>query len=670
MITTVERARAELREHWGYEDFRGGQARAIEAVLAGRDSLTVMPTGGGKSLCYQVPALLLPGVTLVVSPLISLMKDQVDALQRIGLPATFVNSTLGAEEIADRLDAAARGEIKLVYLAPERFDSGRFRDRLAGLDVSLLAVDEAHCISEWGHDFRPAYRRMGRLREMVGDPPVAALTATATAEVREDIVRQLALRDPQVLVTGFDRRNLLWRVTPAENDSERDRTLVRLVKDQPEGSVVVYASTRKNVEALSALLNGVGVPAVGYHGGLPPADRKRLQESFMTGEVRVVVATNAFGMGIDKADVRAVLHYNMPGSLEAYYQEAGRAGRDGRPAECILLHRYADRFTHEFFIDCSHPPREVVEKAYRELRSRAGAEGEIGMAPEDLVTTLGTPKGNGQATSALRVLADAGAIAMSRGDGAELRVTLLARPERIRQEMDAEQRAPELRLLRAVWRLGGGERAYRGATVSWRDLARTVGPDANLRRLLDRLQGESFLAWQREGACVRIAEPGRRGDPRVDWRTLEERRRHDLGKVAAMQGYAYTEECRRRYILRYFGDPEAPDSCGACDVCRGEAVPAKRGGGKRRRERPAKAIAPDRPLRAGEEEVRDRLKQLRSDIARERKIPAFMIFSDRTMRELARTAPSSEEALLQVRGIGPAKAEAYGERILAVIAEE
>src|SRR5688572_30633136 len=356
----LDGAREALRRYWGYPDFRPGQDQAIRNVLSGGDSLTIMPTGGGKSLCYQVPALMLPGLTLVVSPLISLMKDQVDALQAAGVPATFVNSTLGAGEMAARLQAAERGEVRLLYVAPERFDAEGFRRRVAGLRVSLLAVDEAHCVSEWGHDFRPSYLRLAEVRERLGAPPVAALTATATEEVRTDIVRQLRLRQPAVLVTGFDRRNLVWHVLQGKNDSERDRLLLRLLRGR-EGSAIVYASTRKNVDALTSLLNGAGVRAVGYHAGLPDRDRKRIQDEFMSGKTRAVVATNAFGMGIDKPDVRIVVHYNMPGNLEAYYQEAGRAGRDGGPSDCVLLHAYKDRFTHEYFINASYPPRPAVE---------------------------------------------------------------------------------------------------------------------------------------------------------------------------------------------------------------------------------------------------------------------------------------------------------------------
>jgi ATP-dependent DNA helicase RecQ len=410
----LDRAREVLHRYWGYPDFRPGQDQAVRNVLAGGDSLTIMPTGGGKSLCYQVPAQLLPGVTLVVSPLISLMKDQVDALDAVGVPATFVNSSLGAAEMTSRLEGASRGRFKLLYVAPERFDSDSFLRRIAGLDVSLLAVDEAHCVSEWGHDFRPSYLRLGEVRARLGNPPVAALTATATADVRTDIVRQLGLRDPRVLVTGFDRRNLIWHVLPAKNDSEKDRLLGRLLQGR-DGSAIVYAATRKNVDALTAHLRAMGTPAVGYHAGLRDTDRKRIQEAFMGGEAPVVVATNAFGMGIDKPDVRVVVHYNMPGNLEAYYQEAGRAGRDGGVSDCVLLHAYQDRFTHEFFIDQAHPPRKAVEGTIEALRRGTGADGLWTLPLEDLARRADGVKGDRQVASALRILEQFGLVRQSYG---------------------------------------------------------------------------------------------------------------------------------------------------------------------------------------------------------------------------------------------------------------
>src|SRR6476660_6040879 len=304
--TSIEQARAALQEHFGYPAFRAGQEAAVESVLSGHDTLVVLPTGGGKSLCYQVPALMLPKLTVVISPLISLMKDQVDALGKRGLPATFVNSTLSSSQISDRMTRAMRGDVKMLYVAPERFDFGTTAERLRDAGVSLLAVDEAHCISEWGHDFRPSYLRIAQVREKLGWPPTVALTATATPHVRTDIVTQLKLDNPTTIITGFDRKNLSYHVLPTRNDSDKDDALVHLLRTT-DGLGVVYASTRKAVERISALLDRARIPAAAYHAGLDDERRHDVQEAFMAEKVRAIVATNAFGMGIDKANVRLVI---------------------------------------------------------------------------------------------------------------------------------------------------------------------------------------------------------------------------------------------------------------------------------------------------------------------------------------------------------------------------
>lgn len=402
-------ARERLRRHFGYPDFRGVQPRAIRAVLAGRDVLVLMPTGGGKSLCFQIPALVLPGLTIVVSPLISLMKDQVDTLRRRGIAATYINSTLGTAEVDARLAACAHGGMKLLYVAPERFDSNDFMRRLHGFRISLLAVDESHCISEWGHDFRPSYRRLGAVRRELACP-VVALTATATPTVREDILAQLELRDPVVLTGGFDRANLSWYVMAARNDAEKDRALLRLVRRPRDGVAVVYAPTRRRVDALADLLNHAGVRAAGYHAGASPADRHRLQEDFMRGDTPVIIATSAFGMGIDKPDVRLVVHHAMPATLESYYQEAGRGGRDGGPAECVLLHAYTDRFTHEFLIDQRHPPEDVVRTVHATVAGAVRSGPATRIPLDRLASQAHVPGGPEQADAALRILDRTGAI--------------------------------------------------------------------------------------------------------------------------------------------------------------------------------------------------------------------------------------------------------------------
>ncbi len=367
-----------LKQHFGFHAFREGQRDVVETLLSGQDALVVMPTGGGKSLCYQLPALLLPGVTLVVSPLIALMKDQVDGLAERSLPATFINSALDMEEAWERLQGLARGAYKLVYVAPERFKNERFLAALAKAKVSLFAVDEAHCISQWGHDFRPDYMKIKDAVERVGRPPVAAFTATATPRVKDDIRKQLFSRDTREFFVGFDRKNLFFRVEPVGGNDEKLGeildTIERLglvAKGKPahRGSAIVYCATRKNVERVAEVLRAQKVPVVAYHAGLKDDRRKEVQDLFMADDAPVVVATNAFGLGIDKPDIRAVLHHDIPGSVESYYQEAGRAGRDGEPATCTLLFNQADTRTQEFFIDLANPRRAAVEETWRILTS-------------------------------------------------------------------------------------------------------------------------------------------------------------------------------------------------------------------------------------------------------------------------------------------------------------
>jgi ATP-dependent DNA helicase RecQ len=355
-----------LRQLFGFDQFREGQEEVINATLAGKDAVVVMPTGSGKSLCYQLPAMLRNGATLVVSPLIALMKDQVDALQARGLPATFINSSINEAEQHKRIEGLRKGQYKLVYVAPERFRSPRFISVLQSVSVSLLAIDEAHCISTWGHDFRPDYLRLKSVRESLNKPQTIALTATATPYVRSDIIQQLGLTSPQTFVSGFDRPNLSIQVARVQKEREKFSRIRRLA-DAVDGSGIIYASTRKAVEELGQELNSYGLATATYHGGMSDAVRIKEQDLFMSGRKRIIVATNAFGMGIDKSDIRFVVHFQMPGSIEAYYQEIGRAGRDGLNSACLLLFNYADKNTHDFFIEGSYPEQTLVRQVYSEL---------------------------------------------------------------------------------------------------------------------------------------------------------------------------------------------------------------------------------------------------------------------------------------------------------------
>ena len=350
-----------LRQHFGHQDFRPGQAAIIDAVVAGRDVLAVMPTGSGKSLGYQLPAMLLPGTTLVVSPLISLMKDQVDELNRRGIPSRALHSMLSAAAKREALDEARAGKLRLLYVAPERFASLPFLDLLQTIPIARFVIDEAHCVSEWGHDFRPDYRRLQgaavecrRSDGISGRPPIAAFTATATPEVRDDLMAMLGLESPQVLVAGFDRPNIYLRVEQVDS-VDKNEILPTLVRGR---RTLVYAATRRTVEEAARVLRDAAIEAEAYHGGMKDDARTTVQDKFASGALHVVCATNAFGMGIDRPDVDAVVHYAIPGSVEAYYQEIGRAGRDGRPATATLLWDFADVSTREFLIDGPKRPNE------------------------------------------------------------------------------------------------------------------------------------------------------------------------------------------------------------------------------------------------------------------------------------------------------------------------
>ena len=357
-----------LKKYFGYSGFREGQEVLIDSILSGRDVLGIMPTGAGKSICYQVPALLLPGITLVVSPLISLMKDQVQALNQAGIHAAYINSSLSESQISKALRLAAAGQYKIIYVAPERLETYEFLQFARLAKISMLTVDEAHCISQWGQDFRPSYLKIVQfIRSLDRRPVVSAFTATATEKVKEDMICVLGLFDPTVLVTGFDRKNLYFAV---ETPKKKDSYVTQYVLDHKDESGIIYCATRKNVDAVCAHLLTQGIAATKYHAGLDAGARRQNQEDFIYDVRPVMVATNAFGMGIDKSNVRYVIHYNMPQSLENYYQEAGRAGRDGERAKCILLYSAQDIAVNRFFIENKEPNPDHTWEEIEQIREQ------------------------------------------------------------------------------------------------------------------------------------------------------------------------------------------------------------------------------------------------------------------------------------------------------------
>jgi len=473
----------------------------VQAVLAGRDALGVLPTGGGKSVCFQVPAFILGGVTLVVTPLVSLMDDQVVRARALGLRAGSLSSTQTADVRSDIMRRLRGGGIDVLFVSPERLDVPAFRETLERLEVRLVAVDEAHCISEWGHDFRPAYRKIGRILTSTACPTLA-LTASATPEVRADILENLQLVDPWVEVRSFDRPNLTWVVRPGGTLGERAGRAYRVIRSRP-GCAIVYAPTRRSVEAVRDHLAARGIRTNAYHAGLPAEERSCVQEDFMGGRVRVVVATNAFGMGIDKADVRTVVHIQLPATLESYYQEAGRAGRDGNPSLCVAFHGSTDRRLALRFIDRSHPSPFALRRLHRSLRR----------------------------------VADEGAVA--RVDHPGVVAVLGSLPE---AWMAGEPDGP----LSALERVGA--------------IRRIVEAEAETET--EGEAGASGTLRTQQGSVTRRVGVHRD----ADFAAAARQRRRVRSKLDAVRCFARSRGCRCAALLRYFGE-EAPSRCGRCDRC-------------------------------------------------------------------------------------------------------
>jgi len=685
-----------LEKYFGFREFLDAQEEVITAIAGGADALVVMPTGGGKSLCYQLPALLLEGTTIVVSPLIALMKDQVDALQRRGISATLINSTLSPGEQQERIRALARGEFKLVYIAPERFRSRSFLEALGQSTIALFAVDEAHCMSMWGHDFRPDYFRLGQVLETLGRPQVAAFTATATPEVRRDILTHLALREPREFVAGFARPNLKLLITHVANEAEKYSRLNALIREHKTG--IVYCSTRKRVEAVAETLQLANISSILYHGGMNDAEREKAQNEFMQGRRDIVVATNAFGMGIDRSDIRFVVHFDVPGSVEAYYQEAGRAGRDGEAATCELLFNHADTRVQEFFIEGSNPPLEFIAQTYEMLRREADSKNELQISIKEMAVRVGDERSDMMVSSSLHVLDREGYIDRFDIPGKRVRGTRVLQPDvrRHQLKLDAAKLREKERRDRAKLKMmidfayarecrqqailryfGEPEPARCGncdICLETEGPARPPTEDeavivrkalSGVARMSSKIDGE----WQPRFGRGRIVQTlvGSRSQEILSAQ-LDRLSTHGLLKT---EGVAYLNQLLRELqdsgmLISSGGEyPMVTLTRRGDEVMKGrtdyelrwpQRNSAERSAARKPKER-KQSVEEMLPVDAA---ILERLKRLRLDLAREQgNLPAYIIFPDETLRAFARLKPASVEAGRQIRGVGEVKARKY-----------
>ena len=652
-----------LKRYFGYDSFRPGQSGLVDAILAGRDVLGVMPTGAGKSVCYQIPATLLPGVTIVISPLISLMRDQVDALNDAGIPAAYVNTTQGGDEQAMVLAQAAQGDIKLLYVAPERLETERFRNFATRVPISLVAVDEAHCVSQWGQDFRSSYLGIGEfIAGLPARPTVAAFTATATERVRCDIIGILGLNAPQVTVTGFDRENLYFDVLKIET-KYKAAWVARYVAEHPDESGIVYCATRKETEALAAALNHTvpalrgaaggsaadsvmrdGPVAVAYHGGMPADVRNQAQRDFVTDAVPVVVATNAFGMGIDKSNVRYVIHHNMPESIEAYYQEAGRAGRDGEPSRCTLLWNESDIVTRRRLLDMDNDNERLTPEERETVRmsKRRLLDGMIGYCRTTDCLHVYMTRYFGENTS--RTGTCTGGCTNCDSTFETLDVTDIARSIS-RCVHDAmydydDQGRPTCGPVRQG--LGSGKivailRGSKAKDLIARHLDRCPSygrlhdaPEARIRDVLSQMATDGFLSIA-EGRLPIVGFGQRAAE------TVAPEFRYEIKRVERKAAGAGTGVTSRN------------DSSSKSAASDGPALGS---------------YAPDDE----NETLFQKLRELRLSIARENSLPPYMVFNDRTLRDMARLRPITDAQFLAVNGVGDSKLAKYGKRFMEAIA--
>jgi ATP-dependent DNA helicase RecQ len=758
-------ARELMGKVFGFREFRPGQEAILEAIFSGEEVLAVMPTGGGKSLCYQLPSLIFPGMTLVISPLIALMKDQIDSLSVFEVPAISVHSLMGIGEQEDALRKIEEGSYKLIYASPERLRSGPFLKAIKKRPISLVAVDEAHCISIWGHDFRPDYLKISQALEWLGRPQTIALTATATDRVRQDIVSQLKLKTPKLFITGFDRKNLFFEVVSVKGSKEKFSHLFSRLECL-QGGAIVYAGTRKGVESIVRGLGREGIEALGYHAGLEEEERSRIQEAFLEGRINFVVATNAFGMGIDRSDIRLILHYNFPGSIEAYYQECGRAGRDGDPSTCILLFSPSDRRLQEFFIEMSYPDQEVVLSIYQVLLERS--EDPIWLTYQEIGQLCNPSVAEMAVSSCLKILEESGVVHRLHRYENLAELYLKRTPKEILKRIS--KRSPsKIAFIEILADRYTEEELFEGIQFLPEQMIEKAHlSKETFRSLMAEIdeQGEGTYIPPFRGRGVRLLSRMASSELPIDFETLRLRKAYQLEKLNRMMDYGTLRQCRRAFLLQYFGEYHPSDNCGGCDHCQGlkgkpaaqeklsdPLLPAKILSGvarmqgrfglgmavkmltgskekamerlrlnqlstygllsqfnqnqvekwvhellsygylkqesvqlgekeyrvllltprgweaMKRRENIPLSSPPEKEEIKPDEGLFDELRRLRLELARSEGLPAYCIFQDRTLREMASRLPDSREKMMAITGVGEITFRKYGSAFLELISK-